>query len=295
MPFSRDASFAVQGKVALVTGALGAIGKQITQQLLDGGARVVMADIVNDGSGETASRELDGDNTRYVQVDLCSIPDIQRMLDEATQAFGHVDILINNAGMALYNRFYTDETSDNVATAIDLNLRAPIETTRLFVKMLKDSGRQGAVVNVASSAGMMPRKGFEIYGTTKAGLIYFTQASQYLAPQVRISAVAPYFVDTPMVRRATTLQNTPILSPHILITVNDVADAVVAQVKDCKSAGSTVFLVGSWSRLPVWMFSLSNMYMTLVIVLCMMVGHFKSACGMPSGSKYLILKNSKKN
>ncbi|KAJ2337302.1 hypothetical protein GGH91_005106, partial [Coemansia sp. RSA 2671] len=63
MLFAKDKSYAVQGKVALVTGALGAIGRQITQQLLDNGARVVMVDIVSDGSGDKASRELSADNT----------------------------------------------------------------------------------------------------------------------------------------------------------------------------------------------------------------------------------------
>ncbi|KAJ2333163.1 hypothetical protein GGI00_002460 [Coemansia sp. RSA 2681] len=292
MFFARDKSFAIQGKVALVTGALGAIGKQITQQLLDDGARVVMVDIIDDGSGETASRELSADNTKYVQADLRSIPDIQRMFDEGIQAYDHIDILINNAGVALYNRLYDDESSENVVTAIDLNLRAPVEATRLFVQMLKASGRQGAVVNVASTAGLMPRLGLEIYGTTKAGLMFFTQASRHLAPQIRVSAVAPYFVDTPMVRKATRLKNNSMLSPSVLLTVNDVADAVIAQAQDRNSGGTTVMLVGPWGRLPVWTFWFSSFYITLVVVLCMVVGRVKSACGMPSGSKYRIRNNS---
>ncbi|KAJ2742831.1 hypothetical protein GGI20_004195 [Coemansia sp. BCRC 34301] len=283
MFFARDKSFAVRGKVALVTGALGAIGKQITQHLLDGGAQVIMVDIIDTETGETARRSLSSDNTKYIQADLRNFSDIQRMLDEGVQAFERIDILINNAGLALYNRLYVDELSENVAAAIDVNIRAPIEATRLFVTMLKASGHPGAVVNVASVAGLMPRRGFEVYGATKAALIFFTQASQHLAPQIRVSAVAPFFVDSPMVRRATELQNKAVLGSAVLITVKDVADAVIAQVQDKQSAGSTVMLVGPWSRLPVWTFWISYAYATFVVMVCLLIGRIKSVCGMATG------------
>ncbi|KAJ2056751.1 hypothetical protein GGI17_006034 [Coemansia sp. S146] len=287
MFFTKDQSYAVQGKVALVTGALGSIGRQITQQLLDGGARVVMVDIISDGSGDDVSCKLDPNNTKYVQADLRNFADIQRMFDEGEQAFERIDILVNNAGIALFNRLYDDESGDNVALAIDLNLRAPVEATRVFVQMLKAAGRQGAVVNIASMAGLLPHEGFEVYGTTKAGLIYFTEASQHLAPQIRVSAVAPFFVDTPMASNAKRLKDTPIMSPFTLLSVNDVADAVIAQVKDRKSGGNTIMLLGPWGRLPVWTFWLSYMYAAFMIVLCQLLGRAKSMLGMPSGSKYL--------
>ncbi|KAJ2882833.1 hypothetical protein H4R27_003173 [Coemansia aciculifera] len=287
MFFAKDQSYAIQGKVALVTGALGSIGRQITQQLLDGGARVVMVDIISDGTGDDVSCKLDPDNTKYVQADLRNFADIQRMFDEGAQAFERVDILVNNAGIALFNRLYDDESGDNVALAIDLNLRAPVEATRVFVQMLKASGRQGAVVNIASMAGLLPHEGFEVYGTTKTGLIYFTEASQHLAPQIRVSAVAPFFVDTPMASNAKRLKDTPIMSPFTLLSVNDVADAVIAQVKDRKSGGNTIMLLGPWGRLPVWTFSLSYMYAVFMIVLCQLLGRVKSMLGIRSGSKYL--------
>ncbi|KAJ2831672.1 hypothetical protein FBU31_002231 [Coemansia sp. 'formosensis'] len=291
MIFTKDTSYATQGKVALVTGALGAIGRQITQQLLDAGAKVIMVDIISDGSGESVSQELSADNTKYVQADLRNFSDIQRMFDEGMQAFEHIDILVNNAGVAAYNRLYVNEIGDNVALAIDINLRAPVEATRVFVQMLRAEGRQGVVVNIASFAGVMARKGFEVYGTTKAGLLYFTEASRHLAPQIRVTAVAPFFVDTPMARKAKRLENTPALSPYLLLSVKDVADAVIAQVRDRNSGGNAVMLMGPFGRLPVWTFWFSYMYAVFVVVVCQILGRVKAMCGLPSGSKYLQHKD----
>ncbi|KAJ2006683.1 hypothetical protein GGI04_001051 [Coemansia thaxteri] len=287
MFFAPDRSYSIDGKVALVTGALGAIGMQITKQLLQGGARVVLVDIVNSKDGADISRELDADSAVYVQADLCHLPDIERMLNEGVQAFEHIDILVNNAGVAQQNKFYVDETSDNAAAAIDLNLRAPMEATRLFVKQLHSSGRHGVVVNVASIAGLMPARGFELYGTTKAGLLYFTEASRSLAPQVRVAAVAPFFVNTPMVARArNNLVNSPALNPHALLQVNDVADAVISQIENRWSAGKAIMLVGSWQLIPVWTLRFSYYYVVLVVWLCLLVGQARSALGLHSGSKY---------
>ncbi|KAJ2261554.1 hypothetical protein GGI01_002206 [Coemansia sp. RSA 376] len=291
MLFAKDQSYDIQGKVALVTGALGSIGRQLTRQLLDGGARVVMVDIISNGSGDEISRKLDPDNTKYVQADLRNFSDIQRMFDEGVQAFERIDILVNNAGIALYNRLYEDESGDNVALAIDLNLRAPVEATRVFVQMLKAQGRQGVVVQLASMAGLMPRDGFEIYGATKTGLIFFAEASRHLAPQIRISAVAPFFVNSPMANNCERLKDTPALSPFTLLSVNDVADAVIAQVKDRNSGGNTVMLMGPWVRLPVWMFWLAHIYAMFMLILCQTIGRVKSMCGLPSGSKYLQHKD----
>ncbi|KAJ2031399.1 hypothetical protein IWW57_000730 [Coemansia sp. S610] len=291
MLFAKDKSYAVQGKVALVTGALGAIGRQITQQLLDNGARVVMVDIVSDGSGDKASRELSADNTKYVQANLRNFADIQRMFNEGIQAFERIDILVNNAGIALFNRLYVDEVGDNVAMAIDINLRAPVEATRVFVQMLRASNQQGVVVNIASVAGLLAIKGFEVYGTTKAGLMYFTQASRHLAPQIRVTAVAPFFVDTPMAHQSERLKGTLALSPHLLLTVNDVADAVIAQVMDRNSGGTSVLLVGPWSRLPVWTYWFSYMFAIIVISLSQILGRVQSMSGLHSGSRYLQRKD----
>ncbi|PIA18045.1 NAD(P)-binding protein, partial [Coemansia reversa NRRL 1564] len=190
-----DNKYVVRDKVALITGALGAIGKATCFQLAKLGASLILVDILPDSAGNGFCRELiqtiNNASAVYIQADLRNSRDIQRMLTEGTEVYSHIDILINNAGIALYNDYYHDEKRDLIDMAIDINLKAPLEATRLFARELKNQGREGVVVNLSSITALVPGRFVEIYGATKVALMYFTKASAYMAPQIRIAAVAP--------------------------------------------------------------------------------------------------------
>lgn len=285
--------YLLKNKVAIVTGALGYIGQQICRQLIDRGAKVVLADIHDLGSDyrqfiEELSQKAEPNEkvAEYVQVDLRNLDNIQHLFDRAIGIFGTVDIIVNNAAIIPLEKFYQGQTAEHMAATIDVNLRCPMELSRIFVRYLQTDGKEGVVVNIASSGGMSPSRGLEIYGATKAGLIYFTELHRYLAPQIRFTAIAPFFVDTPTVRQVRPLQGTPALSPYALLKVNDVADAVVRQIEDKKSGGKTVMLIGGWQCLPVWHMSIAQYYVSLVILAALIWGRIKSFFGLKAGSKY---------
>ncbi|KAJ1833943.1 hypothetical protein LPJ63_002353 [Coemansia sp. RSA 2711] len=264
----------IRGKVALVTGALGAIGRETSLTLANLGASLVLVDILPDSEGEKLCaqiNQLDAASAIYVRADVRSSADIERMLAEGARAFCQIHIVVNIAGIALYKDFYLDEDQATIDAAFDINLRAPVELTRQFVKELRATGREGVVVNLASYAGLVPHKFFEVYGTTKAALIYFTQANRYLAPQIRVAAVAPFFVDTPMVSKSQQVKKTSFINPHTMLSVGDVARAVVRQIESRASGGSTVMLVGAW-RLPVWMFDLMSVCVAITVYACWVFG-----------------------
>ncbi|KAJ2628652.1 hypothetical protein IW137_005356, partial [Coemansia sp. RSA 1287] len=193
--------YSIQGKVALVTGALGAIGQATSLKLASLGASLVLVDIRPEGESEKLCEQinqLDGVSAIYVNADVRKSADIERMFAEGARRFFQINILVNIAGIALYKGYFTNEDKETIDAGLDINLRAPMELTRLFVKELKSYGREGVVINLTSFAGVVPREHFEVYGTTKAALIYFTKACQYLAPQIRVAAVAPFFVNSPM-------------------------------------------------------------------------------------------------
>ncbi|KAJ1823185.1 hypothetical protein LPJ56_000157 [Coemansia sp. RSA 2599] len=296
MPFfTSQPPYCISGKVALVTGALGTIGTQITRFLVNKGAKVVLVDIMDDSAGEQACAaalsSTDNENKAaiYISGDLTNYTDIQRILKQAQEHFGRIDILVNNAGIALYKDFYGDEDGRDISRLIDVNLKAPVELTRLFVKMLNDmdEGSEGAVVNVASIAGLCAVRQFEAYGAAKTALIFFTQASGYLAPRIRVAGVAPFFVNSPMAFKAEAVEKLAAVNVHTLVSPKDVAQAVVSQIEDRSSGGKTVIVIGRWKSLPVWHFSASGLYMSLVIYFCWIVAIFRRLLGLDGGSRYL--------
>ncbi|KAJ2852275.1 hypothetical protein IWW36_000418 [Coemansia brasiliensis] len=212
----------------------------------------------------------------YIRADVRKSEDLPRILLEGARKCGQIHILVNIAGIALYKDYYKDEDKADIDAAFDINIKAPMELTRLFVKELQDYGREGVVVNLASYAGFVPGRYFEVYGVTKAALIYFTKASQYLAPQIRVTAVAPFFVESPMVDKSQRVKKLSFINQHTKLSVSDVAHAVVKQIKTPSSAGKTVMLIGGISWVPMWIYEPMLIYITLVIYISWFIGMLKS-------------------
>ncbi|KAJ2160077.1 hypothetical protein GGF46_002535 [Coemansia sp. RSA 552] len=264
--------YQIRGKVALVTGALGDIGRAISLRLASLGASLVLVDILPEDAGErfcdTARQGVDGLSVIYIKADLRNAVDIQRMLDEGMQAYQRIDILVNNAGLALYEKFYNQASGEAVRAVADVNMWAPIETCRLFVSSLKELGREGVVVNMCSIASILPAKGFEIYGATKAALVYFTKVNAYLAPQIRVTGVAPSFVDSNMFRETKKRSKLSLLNQNTVVPLDVVADAVVRQIESRSSGGQTVMQIGRWKALPMWHLDISLWYALLALYFC---------------------------
>ncbi|KAJ2452044.1 hypothetical protein EV183_003222 [Coemansia sp. RSA 2336] len=277
--FFASNSYDISNKVALVTGALGAIGKATSLLLAELGASLVLVDQLDESQGNELCNAIVENNhvsAVYIRADVRNSKDLSRILLEGACKCGQIHILVNIAGIALYKDYYRDEDKTDIDAAFDVNIRAPMELTRLFVKELHDYGREGVVVNLASYAGFAPSRFFEVYGTTKAALIYFTKASQYLAPQVRVTAVAPFFVESPMVDKSQRVKELSFINQHTKLSVSDVAHAVVKQIQNRASAGKAVMLIGGINRVPLWVYEPMFAYITLIIYISWFVGMLKS-------------------
>ncbi|KAJ2695480.1 hypothetical protein GGH99_000126 [Coemansia sp. RSA 1285] len=283
---SDNNAFSIAGKVAIVTGALGAIGKGLAVRLVQRGASVMLVDIQHADTGAKFVQEINdsvGSNQRaaYLQVDLRTKEGIAQMFEETVRQFGCVDILINNAGVASPNTLFGgNETFDNISTILAVNLQAPIEATRLLAKCVQERHNSNSnsnsnngvkkqakvnsapatmavVVNVASMAGLAPTAGAEVYGAAKAGLLHLTKSSASLAPLVRVSAVAPYFVRTPMVLDNPKHKNNKTIVPALMLSVDQVCGAVEKCIVDPQSAGKVHALMGTAASTRVWLFELA--------------------------------------
>ncbi|KAJ2776298.1 hypothetical protein GGI15_004885 [Coemansia interrupta] len=286
MFWSKQSGYSVEGKVVILTGALGAIGRGLALRLVEKGASVALVDIGDEATGATFCSEINqrhGEaHVHYLKIDLRKEKDIIAMFERTEIVFGRIDVLINNAGVASPAKLYEDEEFDRIAGMLEINLRAPIETTRQFVNYIRENdSRRGVVVNMASMGGLLPNRGGEVYGALKAALIHLTRASKSLAPTVRVAAVAPYYVTTPMVLGNPKLQNgNKTVFPELMLDIDQVCRATVRCIEDEGSAGQTFALIGGWTYLRMWLFDFAGLHIRLLAGWSLLVARLLAMLGL---------------
>ena len=187
-------------RVAVVTGAASGLGLAIATQLADEGSKVVIADI--DDAGGKAAAETLGVNALFVHCDVTLRADIENVRDAATESFGGVDLLVNNAGFDSPGFFlHTDEPT--WASLIAVNLMGVLNCTHVLMpsitKRCSASG-YGRIVNIASDAGRVGSMGEAVYSAAKGGVIAFSKsmARELARDKVTVNAVCPGPAETPM-------------------------------------------------------------------------------------------------
>lgn len=172
-------------KVALVTGGSNGIGKAIAQRFLDEGAKVIIFDIVKP--------DYDVD---FYQVDITKEEEIQK----AFQKIKHLDIVVNNAG--IYFQASIEKTSkEQLNKIIDVNFKGAYFISKYALPLVRKG--KGNIINISSAIGIAPEPGSPAYCSTKAAIIMLTKcmAQEYATEGVRVNAILPGPIDTPLLRR----------------------------------------------------------------------------------------------
>jgi len=192
--------YSFENKTVLVTGSSRGIGRQIAKTFAQSGANVV----INYSSSEAPALELaqeikeQGGNALVIQADVSKFEESERLVNETIDAFGRIDILINNSGITKDNLMLrmTEEDFDKV---IDVNLKGTWNmckhVTRHFLK-----NKAGSIINITSVVGIIGNAGQANYVASKAGIIGLTKslAKEFGSRHIRVNAIAPGFIETEM-------------------------------------------------------------------------------------------------
>lgn len=187
-------------RVALVTGASGALGGAIAERLAADGYRLALHHHTN-GVQELADRlRKRGGRVALVQGDVCQETDVQRMVGDAQKALGPLTLLVNNAGL-VKDRTITKMSVSEWDVVLDTNLKGTFLVSRAVVGGMRER-KSGKIVNISSIVGAMGNFGQVNYAASKAGLIGLTKAlaRELAREQVTVNCICPGFMDTPMVR-----------------------------------------------------------------------------------------------
>lgn len=189
----------LENKVAVITGAGTGIGEATAIAMANEGARVVIGDI-NDELGNAATKKITdaGGKAIYCHADVGVTDDVKNLIQTAIDTYGKLDILVNNAAVAIPGTV-VDTSEDDWMRVLNINLTSVWRGMKFAIPHMLDNGI-GSIVNISSMQAFKGFKGWSAYATAKGGINALTQqaANEYALQNIRVNAIAPGTIMTPL-------------------------------------------------------------------------------------------------
>ena len=193
--------FSLEGRVAVITGAASGLGREASRLFALAGADLVLADVDTAGLEDTAALVRGAGRSASIQpTDVADHAAVEALADAAVRERGGIDIWINSAGITLWAPV-TAVTPEDAARMVAINMMGTFWGCAAAARAMQARGRGGAIVNVSSTAGDSPVPTLGVYGMTKGAVNQLTRvcAAEFGEFGVRVNAVVPGFIDTPIV------------------------------------------------------------------------------------------------
>ena len=224
------------GKVVVVTGAGSGIGAATAELFAEKGANVVVVDMNAAAGGDSARRiEKNGARALFVPADISNEHDVRLLAERVVAEFGRVDLLVNNAGIMRRHERLEEWTLDEFRRVIDINLTSLFVSSQIFAPIISRGGG-GVIINISSLGAVLPVSYSPCYAAAKAGVLALTRSmAPLLQPMgVRVNAVLPSLVDTPMIKDSPVRGQLP---PGTVLRPMDIATAVAHVAADASVTG----------------------------------------------------------
>lgn len=193
------------GRVAIVTGAAMGMGEATARLFAARGAKVVVADVNSDAGEATAAAIIaNGGEAQFVHCDVSDEASVAGMVARTVEAYGRLDCAVNNAAITPDNLPIAEANMERWDRVMSVDLRGVMLCMKYEIRQLLAQGTGGAIVNISSVSGVRPQPNNSAYVAAKHGVIGLTKTGsvEYAPHRIRVNAVLPGAIDTPMLRGA---------------------------------------------------------------------------------------------